>query len=547
MRRSCAVCYGFGSRRIRAGNICVAPPSLLPRVHAVRGVSFQFHGMKSEKLKKAKAPVKPARTSAKGEASPKVPAKESRLRAAVRKIKAAIGGRKKKAEKPPVIPPPAEAKRSRPAAPPPPPMKLKSTVRPAKRPDAPPKTSPPPLPRAGAAPKKISVPSILLEGDEPTAPRPSGPGERYALGSAEPALPSSESAELPESYGTQRLLLVARDPHWLYAHWDFTAEQLRKHNTASRDKHLIVRVYSGAVAGEPVVEQHVHPESRNWFLHVGQGGAKFVAQLGYFSCAGKWETVATSAATFTPPDVLSDDTSVRFETIPVEVPFQKLLELVKGAVAEHVPLVEVIQQLRESGHRDLPALTAGGGGGAGAGQATSSSWTPAQERALAEIISIDEVRRVWMGSLEITELLRRSLEKEMSSQAAAMLARGERAGGGAELGGVSSVSSPFGGKGRRKGFWFNVNAELIIYGATEPDADVTIGGRKIQLRRDGTFSFRFALPDGNYDLPVQATSADASDSRRAELNFSRATQYRGEVGQHPQDAKLKAPRVGNVG
>ena len=40
--------------------------------------------------------------------------------------------------------------------------------------------------------------------------RPSGPGERYALGTTEPAFPSSESSELPESYGTQRLLLVER-------------------------------------------------------------------------------------------------------------------------------------------------------------------------------------------------------------------------------------------------------------------------------------------------------------------------------------------------
>ncbi len=486
--------------------------------------------MKPEKPKKTKAPVKRARTSVKEKLAalfkrkPKTPAPEPPVRKAA---------------------PPKKAAES---APP----KFASTVVPEKK-TAPAKNAPvkrAAAKRAGvkrtpiAAPLKLTIPSILLEGDEPAAPRPSGPGERYALGTAEPAFPSSESAELPESYGTQRLLLVARDPHWLYAHWDFTAEQLRKHNTASRDKHLIVRVYRGAVAGDPVVEQHVHPESRNWFLHVGQGGAKFVAQLGYFSRAGKWETVATSAATFTPPDVLSDDTSVRFETIPVEVPFKKLLELVKGAVAEHKPLVEVIHELRAAGYPDLPALMAGGSGSARA--EASASWTPAQEAALAQIISIDEVRRVWMGSLEITELLRRSLEKEMSSQAAAMLARGELAGG-AELGGLSSVSSPFGGEGKRKGFWFNVNAELIIYGATEPDANVTIGGRKIQLRRDGTFSFRFALPDGNYDLPVQATSADASDSRRAELKFSRATQYRGEVGQHPQDAKLKAPRVENVG
>jgi len=46
-----------------------------------------------------------------------------------------------------------------------------------------------------------------------------------------------------------------------------------------------------------------------------------------------------------------------------------------------------------------------------------------------------------------------------------------------------------------------VNAELIIYGATEPDAQVTIGGRANQAAPDGSFSFRFSLPDGDYELP----------------------------------------------
>ena len=497
-----------------AANISVAPPLLLSNVLRVRGVSFQTHGMKPEKPKKAKAPAKRALKSVKEKLSALLKRKPAAAKPGPSKTAA------RKTVEPTPAPPIAPAKAAAPVKSPPAIAKSAGAKR--------------------AAAKKVSIPPILFEGDAPSTPRPSGPGERYVLPSGPPPASESELVELPESYGTQRLLLVARDPHWLYAHWDFTAEQMRKHNAASRDKHLIVRVYQNQVSNNPAVEQHVHPESRNWFLHVGKGGAKFVAQLGYYDRAGKWETVATSAATFTPPDVLSDDTSVRFETIPIEVPFKKLLELVKGAVAEHVPLVEVIQQLREAGYPALPSLSAGAGPGAPA----SATWTPAQEAALAEIISIDEVRRVWMGSLEITELLRRSLEKEISSQAAAMLARGELAAG--EFG-VSSISSPFGGEGRRKGFWFNVNAELIIYGATEPDANVTIGGRRIQLRRDGTFSFRFALPDGNYELPAQATSADASDSRRAELRFSRATQYRGEVGKHPQDAKLKAPRVENVG
>src|SRR6185436_15812406 len=123
------------------------------------------------------------------------------------------------------------------------------------------------------------------------------------------------------------------------------------------------------------------------------------------------------------------------------------------------------------------------------------------------------------------------------------LARGEQFG---QPSGISSVSSPFGGEERRKGFWFNVNAELIIYGATEPDAAVTIGGRKIQLRRDGSFSFRFALPDGSYDLPVNATSADGDDSREARLHFRRATEFHGDVQAHPQDAALKTPKAENV-
>jgi hypothetical protein len=115
--------------------------------------------------------------------------------------------------------------------------------------------------------------------------------------------------------------------------------------------------------------------------------------------------------------------------------------------------------------------------------------------------------------------------------------------------GVSSMSSAFsafGGGERHRGFWFNVNAELIIYGATEPDAKVTIGERRIKLRPDGTFSFRFALPDGEYPLPAAAESADGEETREAKLKFSRSTRYHGDVGAHPQDKSLKPPLVSAV-
>jgi uncharacterized protein len=464
--------------------------------------------MKPEKPKKAKAPDKRTRARAKEESSGKEKAEPAKAKGAgplkkartvVTRLKAAIA-----------------------------PATKSTTAQPAKV---------TPVKAAVAASRtrrgKLAVPPILLEGDAPSIVRPSGPGQRYEIGAAPPSA-DTDAMELPEAYGTQRLLLMARDPHWLYVHWDMTTEQLRQHNKQSRDGHLVVRIFRDQPAGAPVVEQHVHPESRNWFVHVGRGGTKYVAQLGYYTTSGDWNSIVVSGATFTPPDLISDDTSVRFETIPIEVPFTKLLELVRGAVAEHTPLVEVLEELRAAGHAELPR---------GAHAAGAAPWTPEQERALAQVVSIDEVRRVWMGSLEITELIRRSLEMEISSQAAAALARGEAV---APPGGIFSVSSPFGGAEKRKGFWFNVNAELIIYGATEPDASVTIGGRTIQLRRDGTFSFRFALPDGSYELPVQATSADGDDERAAHLSFRRGTEYRGNVGVHPQDARLKSPRAEHV-
>ena len=77
-----------------------------------------------------------------------------------------------------------------------------------------------------------AIPDILLEGDRPASPAPGGPGQRYALGPTPPPehQGGAETTELPEAYGTKRLILTARDPHWLYARWDLTREQQNQYN-----------------------------------------------------------------------------------------------------------------------------------------------------------------------------------------------------------------------------------------------------------------------------------------------------------------------------
>ncbi|PYJ94126.1 MAG: hypothetical protein DME23_25365, partial [Verrucomicrobia bacterium] len=129
------------------------------------------------------------------------------------------------------LPRTAAGKSSQPVA------KPKSEVKPKKRPS---KRSATAAKSAGRK-RPIKVPPILLEGDEPTAPSVSGPGQRYALGPTPPPEhvgATVESGELPEAYGTKKLLLAARDPHWLYAHWDLTRDQLREYNRRSADGHL---------------------------------------------------------------------------------------------------------------------------------------------------------------------------------------------------------------------------------------------------------------------------------------------------------------------
>jgi uncharacterized protein len=381
--------------------------------------------------------------------------------------------------------------------------------------------------------KKLEAPPILLEGDHPAPPPASGPGQKYVLG-AWPVSPKAEpqkaepEAELPEAYGTKKLFLTARDPHWLYANWDMTHEQQSRLNARSAEGHLILRVYASKIEGHPLYEIHVHPESRHWFAHVEKAGSPYTAELGYYSPVGRWMRVAASGATVTPPDSVSENASAEFATIPFEFPFSKLLDIVKAAVRENRPLAQAVEELRRTGHPALPRVNG----------EPISSWTQEQESALAKIIAIDETRRVWMGSFEITELVRRRMAQEMSSF-------GIMSSLGVSSLGISSLSSPFGGM-PAKGFWFNVNAELIIYGSTEPDAKVTIGGHQIKLRSDGSFSFRFSLPDGNYDLPAVAVSADGTDARAADLKFSRNTQYMGDVGAHPQDPALKAPSPENL-
>ena len=79
--------------------------------------------------------------------------------------------------------------------------------------------------------------------------------------------------------------------------------------------------------------------------------------------------------------------------------------------------------------------------------------------------------------------------------------------------GIASMASPVKKIPRQRQFWLWVDCELIVYGATEPDAKVTVQGKPINLRQDGTFTLRFALADSKQVIPVKAVSSDKVEER----------------------------------
>jgi uncharacterized protein len=95
---------------------------------------------------------------------------------------------------------------------------------------------------------------------------------------------------------------------------------------------------------------------------------------------------------------------------------------------------------------------------------------------------------------------------------------------GAGVWGSGRNDSGSGGVPRRwRPFWLEVDAELIVYGATDPAARLTIRGNPVPLSADGTFRLETAFPDGQQTYPIQACQADGLQRRSITMEFQRRT------------------------
>ena len=77
--------------------------------------------------------------------------------------------------------------------------------------------------------------------------------------------------------------------------------------------------------------------------------------------------------------------------------------------------------------------------------------------------------------------------------------------------------------GKLKKFFFDIEAQLIVVGRTDPAATVTLNNEHVPLNPDGTFAQRYSLPDSRQIIPAVATSADGMEEQTIVLAVERNT------------------------
>jgi hypothetical protein len=361
---------------------------------------------------------------------------------------------------------------------------------------------------------------------------------KFEIGSATDNAPGGapdyeDLGELPASYFEDMLFLVARDPRWLFSYWDFNWSRFASKDFRGGVKQFFLKVTTTAGADVTLIE--INPEARNWYVPVSSPETAYFAELGFFDPAGAWQRIVQSGVAVTPADALAADAAANFATVPAHLTFERLLEMVKEKMMEGESLISALARIAGEGRLEFRA-----------GQ--SPTWTDEQKRLLASLLGDTLIDRLGLGSDEIDQLLRKQLQQKLHSESASGLSGMVFESLGPTVSslfsgiGASWSAQPFSVKSER-GFFLHVNAEIIFYGGTHPDATVWIDGQEIPIKPDGTFRYHFTLPDGDFAIPIVAQSPDKVEQRSATLTFVRGTARTGEVGATAQPAEL-SPLIG---
>ncbi len=330
---------------------------------------------------------------------------------------------------------------------------------------------------------------------------------KYRVGLGEPIVElddvDADLGDLPGGYGESRIVLLPRDPQWGYAYWDISNEH-KDHLRWQGGRQLVLRlydvtdVYFDGFNAQNMNEYPCDEVAREWYIPIPISDRNYVIDIGYKTESGNFLVLARSASVEIPPVYPSDWVDDRFLTIPFDMDLR--------------------------------------------GKTFTSFVPPSKQRAAFEGVGFGGAATVVTGTHQ-------SLLDYMAAQVAVGANPGSLFGSQQMVSGmglVGAVPTSYSGIGlsgigfmgasesfsvsavpvRARSFWLVADAELIIYGATEPTASVTIAGKPIKLNPDGTFRFQYHFPDGFIGQPIVAVADDGEQSRSITMNFLRDTPVR---------------------
>ncbi len=159
--------------------------------------------------------------------------------------------------------------------------------------------------------------------------------------------------ELPDSYGTDLLYVVARDPKSLFLYWDLDWTRLfAEAGLDPRQVHL--RIYRADGAAEATVE--INPFRGHCYVEVAAGGTAYYCELGCFE-GDEWRNLARSGTTTTPEAVMSEDLSTDFAALPLHLNFQRMLDVFRASKGEKKDLATSVSVLQENARTLREAVT----------------------------------------------------------------------------------------------------------------------------------------------------------------------------------------------
>jgi len=133
---------------------------------------------------------------------------------------------------------------------------------------------------------------------------------------------SEESFAIPTGYGDDRIVLMVKDPWWLFAYWEIQPSteraargRLLPHEVAGLQS--ILRVYDVTGVDDPAstsvraFDIGLSGLATNWYIHVGAPNHAFLVEIGLLTTAARFLPLARSnrvtTPRFGPSDVLDEE------------------------------------------------------------------------------------------------------------------------------------------------------------------------------------------------------------------------------------------------